>query len=309
MPSAEPVSDFEKLAQAIRPKLHRYCARMAGSSIDGEDIVQDAMLKAMQSDKSAATIADPEAWLFRIAHNTAIDFLRRRVRLQAITVDDADEAAVVDPNDEVARHEIAAMGLRPFMRLSPAERSSVILKDVIGHSVQEIGLIMNATIPAVKAALHRGRARLAALSEQMESEAEIALSEGEQERLANYVDRFNARDFDAVRDLLADDVRLDLVNRTTLRGKTDVGRYFTNYDARHDWKFVVGTVEGRPAILSHNVADPAAPATNFILLDWADEKITRITDYYFSPYVLERAKSRDTASSEDGPFVRSNICT
>ena len=164
MPTAEPISDFERLAQTIRPRLHRYCARMAGSSIDGEDIVQDTMLKAMQADMGAAKIADPEAWLFRIAHNTAIDFLRRRVRLQAITVEGADEQVIADPDDELARHEIAALGLRAFMKLSPAERSSVILMDVIGHSLREISLIMDATVPAVKAALHRGRARLASFA-------------------------------------------------------------------------------------------------------------------------------------------------
>ena len=163
-------------------------------------------------------------------------------------------------------------------------------------------------VPAVKAALHRGRARLAALGEQDDAEDEIALTASERARLVHYVDRFNARDFDAVRDLLADDVRLDLVNRTTLRGKTDVGRYFTNYDARHDWKFVVGAVEGRPAILSHSAADTAAPATNFILLEWAEGRITRIADYHFSPYVLVRATGRDAETSQDGSIDGTSIC-
>jgi len=65
---------FEEIAQALRPKLHRYCARMAGSAVDGEDIVQDALLKAMEAYPHDSSIAHPEAWLFRIAHNTALDF-------------------------------------------------------------------------------------------------------------------------------------------------------------------------------------------------------------------------------------------
>ncbi len=292
MPQAESISDFEKLAHAMRPRLHRYCARMVGSSIDGEDIVQDTLLKAMQADTGSATIADPEAWLFRIAHNTAIDFLRRRVRLQALTVEDADQEQIVDPNDEVARHEIAAIGLRPFMKLSPAERSSVILVDVVGHSLREVSLIMNITVPAVKAALHRGRTRLASLSEHSDSEEEILLSPGEHEKLEHYVDRFNARDFDAVRALLADDVRLNMVSRLTLRGKSEVGRYFTNYGGRTDWQFLVGSVEGRAAILSRNPFDLEKPPTNFILLEWNGDKVVGIRDFYYSPYVLERAQAR-----------------
>src|SRR5262249_51239195 len=149
-------------AQALRPKLHRYCARMAGSAIDGEDIVQDALLKAMQAFPRDGSIANPEAWLFRIAHNTALDFLRRRVRPPA-GVSGPGEEDIADPEDDIGRRQIAAMSLRPFMKLSPAERSSVILVDVIGYSLSEVGDIMDVTVSAVKAALHRGRTRLKAL--------------------------------------------------------------------------------------------------------------------------------------------------
>ena len=62
----------------LRPKLHRYCARMTGSVIDGEDVVQEAMVKAIEAFPKAGLIADPDGWLFRIAHNAALDFLRRR---------------------------------------------------------------------------------------------------------------------------------------------------------------------------------------------------------------------------------------
>ncbi|MCX7305732.1 MAG: sigma-70 family RNA polymerase sigma factor [Hyphomicrobiales bacterium] len=288
MPSALPLTDFEELARTMRPKLHRYCSRMAGSSIDGEDIVQDALLKATQAGMDA-TVADPEAWLFRIAHNAAIDFLRRRVRLQAISVEQRDEEAVADPNDEVGRHEIAAMGLRPFMKLSPAERSSVILMDVIGYSAREVGLIMNATTPAVKAALHRGRTRLASLGAQEQSEDAVELSEREHERLAHYVDRFNARDFDAVRKLLAEDVHLEIVGRMELRGKREVERYFGNYGSRFDWQLAVGAIEGRPAVLLRNTSGEGSKPTNFILLEWQADSITSIRDFHYTAYVLECA--------------------
>jgi RNA polymerase sigma-70 factor, ECF subfamily len=71
---------FDRLLGSLRPKLHRYCARMVGSSIDGEDVVQEALLKAIEAFPAAATIANVEAWLFRIVHNSALDFLRSRGR-------------------------------------------------------------------------------------------------------------------------------------------------------------------------------------------------------------------------------------
>jgi RNA polymerase sigma-70 factor (ECF subfamily) len=234
------------------------------------------------------SIANPEAWLFRIAHNTALDFLRRRIRLQAI-VSGRVEEDIADPEDEITRRQIAAMSLRPFMKLSPAERSSVILMDVIGYSLDEIGEIMEVTIPAVKAALHRGRTRLKALGDSGDGDAALALTEREHERLARYVDRFNARDFDAVRDMLAEDVRLDLVGRFVRRGKPGVSQYFGNYGGRSDWFFTVGVVESRPAILSHRPEDAARQPVNFILLEWEGDTISLIRDFYHARYAVEGA--------------------
>ena len=71
---------FDRLLGELRPKLHRYCARMTGSVIDGEDVVQEALIKAIEAFDEAASIANPEGWLFRIAHNAALDLLRRRAR-------------------------------------------------------------------------------------------------------------------------------------------------------------------------------------------------------------------------------------
>lgn len=285
-PADRSQDEFEDIARALRPKLHRYCARMAGSSIDGEDIVQETLLKAVQAYERGAAVDSPEAWLFRIAHNTALDFLRKRVRLEALTGVDPD-ADAADPADEVARRENAAIGLRPFMKLSPAERSSVILMDVIGYSLREIGAIMDTTVPAIKASLHRGRARLATMQGEVDA-GETALNREEQVRLARYVELFNARDFDSIRDMLAEDARLDLVARQSLAGKSSVGKYFTKYGGRDGWRLAVGSVDGRPAILSHENNSPTP--TNFILLEWRGGEIVRIRDFYFAPYVTQAAE-------------------
>ena len=80
VPDASAAPNIGALVVAMRPRLHRYCARMVGSVIDGEDVLQDALIKAVESFGSAGPIGNPEGWLFRIAHNTALDFLRRRNR-------------------------------------------------------------------------------------------------------------------------------------------------------------------------------------------------------------------------------------
>src|SRR5258708_39520201 len=87
---------FDRLLAELRPKLHRYCARMTGSVIDGEDVVQEALVKAIEAFPQAGSIVHLEGWLFRITHNAALDFLRRRARHEA-TRSDEDPDLIVDP--------------------------------------------------------------------------------------------------------------------------------------------------------------------------------------------------------------------
>src|SRR6201996_6044907 len=98
VPEMSATDNIDHLLIAMRPRLHRYCARMVGSVIDGEDIVQDALIKAVQAWPAAVPILQPEGWLFRIAHNTALDFLRRRSRLEALQMDEEAEL-IADAHD------------------------------------------------------------------------------------------------------------------------------------------------------------------------------------------------------------------
>jgi RNA polymerase sigma-70 factor, ECF subfamily len=279
---------FARLFRELRPKLHRYCARMTGSAIDGEDILQEALLRAMQALPNAGPIARPENWLFRIAHNAALDFLRRRARQNAVQTDEETEM-VVDPVSAVDERQAAAASLRTFMRLPVAQRSSVILMDVLGYSLKEIGSVTGMTMPSVKASLHRGRMRLRELADEPEDIAPPVLEERERRRLALYVDRFNARDFDALRDLLADEVRLELVNQSRMNGRREVANYFGNYARIGGWRLAPGFVEGRPAVLVFDDADPSAPGY-FILLQWSGDEILNIRDFRYARYAIERAE-------------------
>jgi RNA polymerase sigma-70 factor (ECF subfamily) len=286
---AERRAAFDRLLRDLRPKLHRYCARMTGSAVDGEDVIQDALVKAMEAFSQTGPLANPEGWLFRIAHNASLDFLRRRARQNAARSDE-DPDMMVDPAAPVNDREIAAASLRTFMRLPVAQRSSVILMDVLGYSLEEIGGVMDAGIPAIKAALHRGRARLRELAEEPDDLPLPILAEPERSRLAAYVERFNARDFDAIRNMLADEVRLELVNKTRLNGRSEVGRYFHNYDLINDWHLAPGFVDGRPALLVRNPANLSARPFYFVLLEWAGDNIVGIRDFRHAPYVTEDAE-------------------
>jgi RNA polymerase sigma-70 factor (ECF subfamily) len=277
----EPTFDIERLLETMRPRLHRYCARMVGSVIDGEDVVQDAMMKAVAAHAGAGAIGNPEGWLFRIAHNTALDFLRRRKRQEALRGEEEVDM-MADPLDAVESRQIAATSLRTFMRLPTAQRASVILMDVLGCSLQEIC--------EVKAALHRGRAQLREMAGEPDDAPQPKLSDAERARLGAYVAHFNARDFDAIRAMISDDIRLDLVNKTRMRGKAEVSRYFGNYSGVSDWHLVPGLVEGRPAILVFDPRQPDSEPKYFMLLDWSAEKVATIRDFRYAPYIIDGAE-------------------
>ena len=186
--------------------------------------------------------------------------------------------------------QIAGASLRTFMRLPVAQRSSVILMDVLGCSLQEICEVMECSLPAAKAALHRGRTQLRAFADEPEDMPQQRLSDADRARLGAYVAYFNARDFDAIRAMIADDVRLDLVSKTRLNGKAEVSRYFGNYSSVSDWHLVPGLVEGHPAILVFDPDDRDSGPKYFMLLNWAAGKVATIRDFRHAPYVIEGAE-------------------
>jgi RNA polymerase sigma-70 factor (ECF subfamily) len=287
--TGETRDSLDRLLGELRPKLHRYCARMTGSVVDGEDVVQEALMKAIEAFSRTESIAHPEGWVFRIAHNAALDFLRRRARQDAARSDE-DPDMIVEPVSAADDRQIAAASLRTFMRLPVSQRSSVILMDVLGYSLREIGGIIDGSIPAVKAALHRGRARLRELAQEPDDLSPPVLAEADRALLAFYVDRFNARDFEAIRDRLADEVRLELVNRLRLNGRREVAKYFSNYAGIEDWHLVAGLVDGRPAVLVRDRRDVQGKPMYFVMVEWAGDRVFNIRDFRYARYAIEGAE-------------------
>jgi RNA polymerase sigma-70 factor (ECF subfamily) len=281
---------FLDAIEPARPKLHAYCLRLSGSIFDAEDLVQETLVRAFgaigQGDVTggASPLANARAYLSRIATNLWIDAQRRRTREWAATatLDDSRpsaETSVITP----------AAGAALFERTAPQERAAVVLKDVFDFNLDEIASILSTSAGAVKAALHRGRSKLAAAS------TEPGRTRGEPaapELIDRFVAAFNARDLAALTALLSESVI---------------------YEARG-----VGGERGRKAIwIDVNIARPPEVAwerhkvdgedvavgvlttrrgrrvlTGVSRLEQADGRISRHVGYFFCPetlaYVAER---------------------
>ncbi len=275
-------AEFDDLVKEIRPELHRYCARMTGSVIDGEDVVQEALAKAYYALATTASISNMRSWLFRIAHNKAIDHLRRYDSNHSEPLDDQLPQTTREPSLE--SKELARVALSRFLELPPMQRSCVILKDALDCSLNEIAELLDVTLSTVKAALHRGRTRVRSLASELEAGIPM-MAASETALLHKYVEAFEARNFDTVRAMLAEDVRLDLIGRAQRRGVVEVSGYFTNYDRLQDWQISVGSVEGKPAVI---VSDSAEPTVDyFILIEWDCDRVGMIRDYRYARHVMD----------------------
>jgi RNA polymerase sigma factor (sigma-70 family) len=280
---------FMALVADVRPDLHRYCARMTGSVADGEDIVQETLARAYYALSELEALPALRSWLFQIAHNRALDHLRRydrRMGRPLEVVEDTAAESASDPEDAVARDETLREALSAFLELAPAQRSCVILKDVLGETADQIAALLGLSVPAVKALIHRGRARLRARRESADegrTPAAAAVREVSP-AVGRYAALFNARDWNGVRAMLAEDVRLDLVSRSQRSGRRQVGDYLTNYGAVDDWHLVPAWLEDREVLAVFRQRTSTQPAY-FIEVTLVDEQVVAIRDFRYVPYI------------------------
>ncbi len=282
-------SEFLALVGELRPELHRYCARLTGSVIDGEDVVQDSIAKALTALNTLVAAPALRAWLFRIAHNGALDLLRSR----AVRASEPLEAAAETPDTEAAdpleilmRQEAVRTAISRFLELPIMQRSVIILKDVLGHSLEDIAELLDITVNAVKGHLARGRTRLKQINAQPSSQPALRPPS---DAVLHYVKLFNLRDWEGLRALLADDVKLNQSTHPVRVGAGDVGMFFSIYARSETVHLVPAWLEDREVIAVFENG-PAPEPSHIMWLEWRDDRISFIHDYRYARYVAADAE-------------------
>jgi RNA polymerase sigma-70 factor (ECF subfamily) len=123
---------FVAALEAMRPRLHRYCARMTGSVFDGEDIAQEAIFEAYRKLELYDSARPLAPWIPRIAHNRCIDFIRHqkaRSTAESASVEMEEAQQPAEPSAPWIDRALESL----VTRLPPKERACILLKDVL-HS-------------------------------------------------------------------------------------------------------------------------------------------------------------------------------
>ena len=146
---------FNQSFEPLRPELYRYCRHLTRSPWDAEDLAQDTLARALVTlgTMLKPEIENPRAWLFRVATNLYIDHTRR-------ARDELAERPEAPAQVGDARATREAAGTL-IARLAPQERAAVVLKDAFDLELGDIAVVLSTSVGAVKAALHRGRSKLA----------------------------------------------------------------------------------------------------------------------------------------------------
>ena len=150
------MKDFEELLDGVYPDAVRFARGLAGSETDGDDLVQDALVRAW---KAFPRLREPDRfkpWLLKIIRNSHRSRARRNRIVHWLSLNGADHVAV---RPGLAFEEKDAVRLA-LQRVPEPQREAIVLFEVLGMSVDEIADLQDATASAVKSRLSRGRVKL-----------------------------------------------------------------------------------------------------------------------------------------------------
>jgi RNA polymerase sigma-70 factor (ECF subfamily) len=270
--------EFRALTDPYRRELHVHCYRMLGSVQDAEDVLQETLLAAWRGIDGFEARASLRAWLYKIATNRCLNFLRdakRRPQTQpawpapppepsrygeatwlepypdSLLAGVADSAAGPEARYE-QRESIALAFVTGLQHLPARQRAVLVLRDVLGLRAAEVAEMLESSEASVNSALHRARA---AIDERpaMRERAPLPDSAEEREVVARFADAFERGDIEAVAEMLTDDALLSMPPQTLeYIGRQAITAFFRVVPAAlgfDSFRFSPTRANGQPALL------------------------------------------------------------
>lgn len=297
---------FRELIGPYRGELQAHCYRILGSVQDAEDVLQEALLAAWRS-IGRFDGRSLRAWLYRIATNRCLNYLRgesRRPQPASLSLPGQDvgwTGAVrsgepwwlepypddllgdVTPGPEArydARESIALSFVAGLQHLPPQQRAVLVLRDVLGFSAAEAAGILGTTAAAVNSALIRARAAIRSGTDP--DTVPLPRSPAETAVVERFVAAFERFDLGQLVALLTQDARLAMPPEPVeFRGPLAITRYLQGHLGGQDLKLVPTRANGQPALALY-LPDPCAPiwrASSFVVLTLRGNQVSMLTRF------------------------------
>lgn len=166
------INDFEKLVTAYEKNVYNLALRMVGDPDDAADITQETFIKAYRALGSFRGDSKFSSWLYRIASNVCLDFLRSRSRRAQVPLsfENEDEEGEIELPDmsqnpeKVLMKKLSMEAVRRGMeKLPPKQRQILVLRELCGLSYAELAQTLSVEEGTVKSRIFRARKRLCAI--------------------------------------------------------------------------------------------------------------------------------------------------
>jgi len=309
---AEQTREFTEQAEPLRRELLAHCYRMLGSADEAEDVVQETYLRAWRSYAAFEGRSSLRTWLYRIATNACLAALEQRGRRAlpsglGAPADDPDappsladpETAWVqpiadarvtpesaDPAAILTARESLRLALVASLQYLPArQRAILLLREVLAFPAADVATMLGISVPAVKSALQRARARLDEVAPAPDSLTEPTEPRA-RELLSEYIAGFEHADIKALERALRADAAIELVGTSTwFAGQVTCLRYLAHVlGVPGDWLMTPTTANGQPtAATYYRGGDGVYRAFGVAVLTVAPDGITRITVFPGGP--------------------------
>jgi RNA polymerase sigma-70 factor (TIGR02960 family) len=294
---------FRELTDPYRRELHVHCYRMLGSVQDAEDVLQETLLAAWRGIDRFEERASLRAWLYKIATNRCLNFLRdagRRPRISyewSVTPPEptrrgeplwlepypdsllegvADSSAGPEARYEL-RESIALAFVTGLQHLPARQRTVLVLRDVLGLRAAEVAEMLESSEASVNSALQRARAALDARPAVRER-APLPDSPEERAVVARFADAFERGDIDSVTAMLTDDALLSMPPQPLeYEGPAAIAEFFRVVPAAlgfDRFRFTPTRANGQPALLYER---------GIVVLTLAGDRIAGITRFPREP--------------------------
>jgi len=303
---------FRELTEPYRHPLELHCYRILGSVQDAEDLVQETLLAAWRGLDGFEGRSSVRSWLYRIATNRCLNFLRdagRRPRElpeppdfppDPPTPTHANETAWVEPYPDAildpapgpdaqyeAREAIALAFVTGLQHLPPAQRAVLVLRDVMGFRAAEVAEMLDSSPASVNSALQRARS---ALDERLPSgtreRAPLPRSARERELVGRFADAFQSGDVAALVALMTDDAILTMPPLPLVyQGPVAIHRFMSTVPAGgalERFRLVPTRANDQPAFGLY-LQDPQCPiarAIGVMVLTLAGDRVARMTAFH-----------------------------